>query len=215
MRGKLKNQSAGEADTSHASNRSDTDDRNGPEEFVAKQERSIVVDIPEGFLAIDGFPGYAVGPSGSVISRRKGSWKPMKPILKKHGYMQVVLSRGDEQHTRLVHRLVLEAFVGPAPSEHECCHDDGNRTNNAISNLRWDTRKNNQSDIERHGTRNAPRGERSGSAKLTEEQVREVFRLRKSGLLQKEIAKRLGVIRQTIGLILSGKNWPHIFEEQS
>ena len=43
--------------------------------------------------------------------------------------------------TRLVHRLVLETFVGAAPAGMEGCHNDGNRFNKRLENLRWDTPK--------------------------------------------------------------------------
>lgn len=43
------------------------------------------------------------------------------------------------QKNHYVHRLVLEAFVGPAPSEHECDHIDRNPSNNKLENLRWVT----------------------------------------------------------------------------
>jgi len=37
-----------------------------------------------------------------------------------------------------VHRLVALAWIGPAPSPaHRVFHIDGNRSNNAVSNLRW------------------------------------------------------------------------------
>lgn len=36
-----------------------------------------------------------------------------------------------------VHRLVLETFVGPCPDGMECDHSDRNRRNNALTNLRW------------------------------------------------------------------------------
>lgn len=60
-------------------------------------------------------------------------------------------SRGCARNVR-VHRLVLETFVGPCPDKHEGCHNDGNRTNNALSNLRWDTRSANMRDAVKHGT---------------------------------------------------------------
>lgn len=53
---------------------------------------------------------------------------------------------------RLVHRLVLEAFVGPCPEGMEGCHGDGDPTNNSLGNLRWDTATSNQLDKVRHGT---------------------------------------------------------------
>jgi NUMOD4 motif/HNH endonuclease len=51
-----------------------------------------------------------------------------------------------------VHRLVLTAFVGECPPGMECCHDDGNATNNMLANLRWDTHSENILDRQRHGT---------------------------------------------------------------
>jgi hypothetical protein len=54
-----------------------------------------------------------------------------------------------------VHDLVLTTFKGPCPPGKECCHWDGNGTNNILSNLRWDTRSENTYDRVRHGTHHA------------------------------------------------------------
>lgn len=51
-----------------------------------------------------------------------------------------------------VHVLVLDAFVGPRPKGMEACHNDGDGTNNKLSNLRWDTHKANIQDSISHGT---------------------------------------------------------------
>lgn len=53
---------------------------------------------------------------------------------------------------RAVHQLVLEAFVGLRPAGLDCCHGDGDPTNNALTNLRWDTPSANAQDAIRHGT---------------------------------------------------------------
>ena len=42
-----------------------------------------------------------------------------------------------------VHRLVLEAFVGPCPEGFECDHLDRNRRNNTLTNLRYCSRTDN------------------------------------------------------------------------
>lgn len=53
----------------------------------------------------------------------------------------------------LVHRLVLEAFVGPCPPGMECRHfPDRDPTNNRLDNLSWATRKQNMEDKASHGT---------------------------------------------------------------
>lgn len=76
---------------------------------------------------------------GRLLSAKPGS---------KNGYLYV--SVGNTR--RLVHRLVLEAFVGPCPEGMECCHNDSNRTNNRVENLRWGTRFDNCQDIREAGT---------------------------------------------------------------
>ena len=69
------------------------------------------------------------------------------------GYPMVTMkSAGRKQRTEYVHRLVLEAFVGPCPEGMEVCHNNGDPTCNLLSNLRWDTHSENTRDKRRHGT---------------------------------------------------------------
>lgn len=53
---------------------------------------------------------------------------------------------------RKVHRLVLEAFVGPCPGGCVGCHGNGDTTDNRLVNLRWDTPGANNRDKREHGT---------------------------------------------------------------
>ena len=57
---------------------------------------------------------------------------------------------------------------------------------------------------------NAIRGERNKWAKLTEDDVRTVFKLRANGLLMKDIGSSLGVKINCISRILSRKRWGHV-----
>lgn len=65
-----------------------------------------------------------------------------------------MLLKGDGRQEQLrVCRMVLEAFVGPCPDGLEACHyPDRNVANNWLTNLRWDTRSENNRDQVRHGT---------------------------------------------------------------
>jgi len=60
------------------------------------------------------------------------------------GYLHVVLHKDGKRKTVLIHRLICEAFHGPAPSEqHQVNHIDRCKTNNTPSNLEWVTAKGN------------------------------------------------------------------------
>lgn len=77
----------------------------------------------------------------------------LKPFLSRQGYVRVALSEGAAGHTkRTVHSLVAEAFIGPRPEGLQVCHNDGDKSNNRPSNLRYDTGSNNVRDSVRHGT---------------------------------------------------------------
>lgn len=58
---------------------------------------------------------------------------------------------------RLVHQLVLEAFVGPRPEGLVACHTDDDPDNNHLSNLRWATYSENTHDQIRNGGHNNAR----------------------------------------------------------
>lgn len=144
-----------------------------------------------------------------IIPNRKGKWKKMNPSLvtgKKGDHLVVNLG------TRpiLVHRLVLEAFVGPCPSGMECRHfPDRTRSNNNLSNLQWGTPTQNNHDKVFHGTDN--RGERCGSAKLTWRLVRKLRRLYSTGMYSyKDLARMFKMVDwSTIADAVRGRTWNH------
>jgi HNH endonuclease len=61
---------------------------------------------------------------------------------------------------RSVHRLALIAFKGPAPAGFEGNHGDGDKTNNAITNLEWTTPAGNREHARRLGLVPARRARR-------------------------------------------------------
>jgi len=105
---------------------------------------------------IPDFPGYEVSNLGGVRSYRMMGPVPrisdtVQRVLsphtaKKDGRQHLILYKDGEGYTRPVHRLVLEAFVGPRPGELEVCHNDGDMSNNRLDNLRYDTHLENMSD---------------------------------------------------------------------
>lgn len=102
---------------------------------------------------------YEVSDQGRIrsldrITDRGRKWRGrmMSAAPLPNDYLIVTLWRGGRQRTPLIHRLVLTAFVGPAPDGHEALHKDGDRANNALSNLAWGTHSENQYDQVAHGT---------------------------------------------------------------
>ena len=171
--------------------------------------------MEEQWKSIDGFEGiYEVSDCGRVKSLarvipHKTSGKltlrerVMAQSLAATGkYPMVNLWRHNKQTPCYVHRLVLSAFVGPSPEGAAGCHYDGDRSNNHVSNLRWDGRAGNMQDAIRHDT--APRGERHGFAKLTRDQVRAI---RADDRISRLIAADYGVTRQAVGDIKTRRNW--------
>lgn len=170
--------------------------------------------IDDHFRPIEGYPGYRISRQGDVESRWSrtvhksltDTWLPLRPV-RRSGYLTVNLSDGTRKRQHYIHRLVLEAFVGPCPEGMVCCHNDGDRQNNRVGNLRWDTYKANEDDKVRHGTK------LMGSqinAKLTEGEVLKIRRLASKGVSRAALAMTFGVTRQNIEMIARRRSWRHL-----
>lgn len=171
---------------------------------------------------IPGFPNYAISRDGRVWSRPRkdtinrsvmGRW--LKPGINGNGYWMVVLGVDFQRHSCPIHQLLLETYVGPRPTGMECRHLNGDKKDNNLENLAWGTRSENQRDSIRHGTHRIPhlRGEDVVTSKLTEQDVRMIIYMHRTGLfLRREIAKIYGVCRQTIDFIVNKKRWGHLWK---
>lgn len=118
--------------------------------------------MTEEWRDVPGWEGYyQVSDQGRVksvariINRSDGTVWPIKErVLRsttKTGYHTVQLSRNGKPVRFYVHRLVLLAFIGDAGPGFEVCHNDGQKDNNILSNLRWDTHSANGGDTVTHG----------------------------------------------------------------
>jgi hypothetical protein len=104
---------------------------------------------------VKGFEGlYEVWENGIVVSvlRQTSDTFKGKPRLRwqggkilaqvrnKRGYMKVMLWKDNKMYTKLVHRIVAEAFLDNPENKLEVNHIDGNPSNNHVTNLEWNTR---------------------------------------------------------------------------
>jgi len=123
----------------------------------------------------------------------------------KDGYLRVGIYQGGKHCSRAVHRLVLEAFVGPRPFVGaESRHLDGDEANCRLDNLRWGTHAENVADRFLHGT--VLRGEKIPSSKLNWQAVAVIrhFRGKVSAAL---LARLHGVLPLAVYSIYYGKTW--------
>ena len=157
------------------------------------------------FKFIEGDEGYCVGDDGSVWSRvvyrrgddvRLGEWRRLKATPQYRGHQAIWLGRGRQ---RFVHRLVLEAFVGPCPDGMECRHLDDDPGNNRLGNLCWGTPAENTDDRFRNGR---------VKTKLSDDQVRFIrsyVDLSRRDGMSVALANMWGVTPALIYQIASGK----------
>jgi len=173
--------------------------------------------LREEWRDVAGFEGlYQVSNHGRVRSRYKPGargelsayWAIRKLTVDSRGYPCVSFRLNDKAIKPPVHRLVLEAFVGPCPEGMECRHLDGNQENNQLDNLAWGTHVENMEDKLRHGTEN--RGTKHPLARLTDDDVKEIRRRIEAGEKQLEIARDFRMSHAQISRIASRARWRHI-----
>ena len=93
----------------------------------------------ERWRPVRGFLGYFVSEFGRVQGRRGKVMSPGDV----GGYRQVTLRCNNHRHLRFVHRLVLTAFDRSPRANEEANHEDGNKSNNCLTNLEWVTHRKN------------------------------------------------------------------------
>jgi hypothetical protein len=104
--------------------------------------------MTETWLPIPGWEDrYEVSDQGRVASIAKDR-RIRRPANHWSGYQHIVLQRGGDERVSLpIHRLVLLTFIGePSAAGMVACHSDGDRMNNHLTNLRWDTPSGNMRD---------------------------------------------------------------------
>jgi NUMOD4 motif/HNH endonuclease len=192
--------------------------------------RNYVGATKEEWRSIDGYAlRYEVSSLGRVRSLdridaagNKIKGRILKPRVHSGGYVRVNLCDGRARDF-FIHRLVLEAFRGPCPQNMEGCHNDGDKQNNTLTNLRWDTCKENSADKKLHGTqpvgdlhytRRRPewvrRGGRASGAMLNLIDVERIRDLGANGCTYAAISTWIGATTETnIGLIIRRVSWRH------
>lgn len=147
-----------------------------------------------------GEDGTILGPSGRVVRGRSNG----------KGYLQLSIHDGDRYRNVRVHRIVCEAWHGPAPTpEHEIAHEDCDKSNNRPDNVSWKTYAENRDDLRRHHREGRYDDHPTGNVpcKLTVAQVRVIRADRARGVSRQALAKVHRVSDSSIRAVEIGRSY--------
>lgn len=167
----------------------------------------------EKWLPVPGFEGvFEVSDRGRVCRVVSTYGHPAHKLRRleriKDGYLRVSLQHHGKTVRILVHRLVAMAFLGNCSDKFEVNHKDGNKGNNAASNLEYVTPQENvRHSLEKLGVQRAS-GDRHPKSKLSWKHVEEI-RVRWEGgrVTKKQIAAEYGVSESAVGRAINGSSW--------
>jgi hypothetical protein len=169
---------------------------------------------PERWLPVPEWELYEVSDLGRVRSLHGGKGKGKRGGLIRQGrlagypYLGVMLCRDGQKTRRLVHQLVMGAFVGLPPEGREVRHGPGGALDNRLVNLSYGTRKENMADKVRDGT--LVYGEGIVGSRLTEQVVIECRRRYAAGETAAALGAEFGVTASTMGEAVTGDSWAWI-----
>lgn len=142
---------------------------------------------------------------------RRRSEAIMTPSINGQGYYILELYREGKHQTKLLHRLIGQAFI-PNPENKKCInHKNSIRHDNSLSNLEWATYSDNNQHAFDFGKQVKTVGAAHPFVKLTEEKVLEIRAKYVKGIYGIErLSKEYGVAFGTIQCIIYKKTWKHI-----
>lgn len=158
---------------------------------------------------------YEVSNMGRVKSLpRKGSGGRDYPKIMagglSNGYHSLTLCNKGKMKISQVHRLVAFAFIPNPENKKEVNHINCVKTDNRLENLEWVTPSENILHGLRNGIMNTAKGSQKKNAKFTEEEVRLIKIRLKKGEIGYRMAKELGVSKEIIASIRTGRTWKHV-----
>lgn len=152
--------------------------------------------------------GYEVSSFGRV---RGKNVEFLKPSTDQDGYLVYRLNINNKGFSKAAHRLVGETFLGKIADNEVVNHKDGDKSNPKLSNLEIVTESENSIHAHRTGLAVPIAGESHHNSIFTEEDIRNIYELLKSGLKPSQIALKYGVQKNCIQKIQRGETWKNLF----
>lgn len=146
---------------------------------------------------------YTLYEDGRVYNQTRGVFLKGTSVTKANRYVKIHVDK-----FRPLHRLVAEHFIPNPLGLPQVNHIDGNRLNNAASNLEWCSASDNV--LHAYAAKlKTNAGVKNPISKLTEDQVRAI---RRTSGTARQVRDTLGlpVSIAAVKAVRSGKNWSHV-----
>lgn len=173
----------------------------------------------ETWKKIPGFSRYEASTLGRLRSlnyKRTGKIKVLKPAMDIDGYLKtMLLGDAGKYKSWRVHKWIALTYIGEKPKGLEVNHIDGDKANNAPSNLEYVTRSRNLLHAYEIDLIQPKKGSLNGNSKLTEDEVIEIRTHAKRNAPnygRKNLACKYGVSEAQIKDIVTRRRniWPHV-----
>lgn len=194
-----------------------------PKQHLARGTERKVVDRlkknpfqipPSGVKECPTWPGYFAAPDGSVWSNltpsKYGARHKDGHMRNLTAYIICIGERGYKRHSVvknrirknvMAHAIVADAFHGPRPEGLQIRHLDSDSMNNCPENLAYGTRaENDQDKVNLH----REKGYRSPNRGFTDDEVRQIRKLKADGMSGLKIAAIFGCHSSPIYTLLKG-----------
>ena len=175
---------------------------------------------------------YKISTNGIVIrvydsyaTNKNGDKIPIEHVVKKlkpkinnagkgyyHVNMPCIENGVKVLKTKLIHRLVAEAFIPNLENKSQVNHIDGNKLNNHVSNLEWNTSLENI----QHAIENGlikQKGEDSSCTTITNDTVKLIIQDLLDGKRGVDISKKYDMHESVVGSIKAKRRWKSVWDK--
>lgn len=150
-----------------------------------------------------------------IRKEKNGCWSCVGAYALSNWYLEIKVDRIKSRNLifrERIHRISYEHFKRPIPKGQYVLHRCDNRSCCNPEHLFLGTYDDNLKDMAAKDR--SAFGEKSGQAKLTEDDVVTIYQLYAEGLLQREIGDMYGITQTAVGLIVNGKRWVRLYKKQ-
>jgi len=152
---------------------------------------------------------YLITEEGKIFNKNSG--RELSQQTNEQGYKTVSIEDpfDGKWKKRKVHRLVAQTYIPNPENKPEVNHKDGDKANNNLNNLEWNTSKENK----KHAWDNqyyTDIGEDHHSSLLDNITVESICKDLQEGLRNIDVSKKYGIDKDTVSNIRRGKIWKSI-----